>query len=213
MPISFILGGGALLIAILVGLAAGMFVATSNSRWRVTAVRLSGSALLATPNFVIAGILISVFAFGLGWVPVAGHRQLSSWILPCCALGLPLAAQLFVLIQHHAQQARNSNAYRSAVARGLSTRRLNVNYILRPSLTPVLAFMGPAAAGILTGSLVVEQIFSLPGLGTFFVQAALARDYTLALGVTVVYTAILASCTLVADVLIMKFDPRNEAIS
>ena len=73
--------------------------------------------------------------------------------------------------------------------------------------------MGPAAAGILTGSLVVEQIFSLPGLGTFFVQAALARDYTLALGVTVVYTAILASCTLVADILIMKFDPRNEAIS
>ena len=213
MPISFILGGGALLVAIIVGLAAGMFVATSDSRWRVTTVRLSGSALLATPNFVIAGILISVFAFGLGWVPVAGHRQLSSWILPCCALGLPLAAQLFVLIQHHAQQARNSNAYRSAVARGLSARRLNINYILRPSLTPVLAFMGPAAAGILTGSLVVEQIFSLPGLGTFFVQAALARDYTLALGVTVVYTAILASCTLVADVLIMKFDPRTEAIS
>ena len=213
IPVSFILGGGALLIAIIVGLSAGMFVASSSSRWRVAAVRFSGSALLATPNFVVAGILISIFAFGLGLVPVAGHRQLSSWLLPCCALGLPLAAQLFVLIQQHALQAHDSNAYRSAVARGLSKRSLNINYILRPSLTPVLAFLGPATAGILTGSLVIEQIFSLPGLGTFFVQAALARDYTLALGVTVVYTATLASCTLIADVLIMKFDPRSEAVS
>ncbi|MDP6963903.1 MAG: ABC transporter permease, partial [Planctomycetota bacterium] len=132
--------------------------------------------------------------------------------LPCLALGLPLAAQLFILVQHHSVQAINSSAYKSAKARGLTGPALRFNYIVRPSLTPVLAFLGPATAGILTGSLVIEQIFSLPGLGTFFVQAALARDYTLALGVTVTYTATLAVCTLIADLLIMKFDPRNESV-
>ncbi|MFT7516572.1 MAG: oligopeptide transport system permease protein [Myxococcota bacterium] len=212
IPVSLILGLGALFIAVFVGLSAGLYCATSNSKWRIWLIKVSGSTLLATPNFVIAGILISIFAFGLGILPVAGQRSITSWILPCCALGLPLAAQLFVLVQHHATAARNSNAYRSALSRGLHKRKLQINYILRPSLTPVLAFLGPAAAGILTGSLVIEQIFSLPGLGTFFVQAALARDYTLALGVTVVYTAALASCTFIADILIMKFDPRNESI-
>jgi oligopeptide transport system permease protein len=212
IPTSLGLGLGALIIALVIGLWAGVYCTVSRSKWKATLLRLSSSSLLATPNFVLAGILISIFAFKLRMLPVAGHAQLSSWILPCLALGLPLAAQLFVLVSHHATQAKTSNAYRSALARGLSASALRNNYVLRPSLTPVLAFIGPATAGILTGSLVIEQIFSLPGLGTFFVQAALARDYTLALGVTVVYTATLSCCTFIADVLIMKFDPRNEAV-
>ncbi len=85
--------------------------------------------------------------------------------------------------------------------------------MLKPSLTPVLAFLGPATAAVLTGSLVIERIFALPGLGTFFVEAALNRDYTLALGVTVVYTALLGVATLLADLALMRVDPRVEALS
>ncbi|MBC8369841.1 MAG: ABC transporter permease [Planctomycetes bacterium] len=212
IPVSLSLGAGALLVAILLGLGAGVYAASAKARLPVAVIRLSGAALLATPNFVIAGVLISIFAFGLNCLPVAGQRSSWSFVLPCLALGLPLAAQIFTLVQHHALQAKNSDAYRSAMARGLNPRDLTINYILRPSLIPVLSFLGPATAAILTGSLVIERIFSLPGLGTFFVDAALARDYTLTLGVTVVYTATLACCTLIADILIMKFDSRTEAM-
>ena len=112
-----------------------------------------------------------------------------------------------------ALEAYASPAVRTARAKGLPPLQILGRHVLRPSLTPVLAFLGPATAALLTGSLVIEQVFALPGLGTHFVQAALNRDYTLALGVTVVYTALLGLCTLAADLLLARLDPRVEALS
>lgn len=210
LPISLTLGFGALFIAILISFLASwasLSKINSNSKKVFSSI---ATILLATPNFVIAGLLIVILSFSLGWFPVAGDDSPLSFLLPCLALALPLSAQIYTLVADNAQIALQSTTYRSALARGLSKTRIFNQYVLRPSVTPVLAYLGPATAALLTGSLVIEQIFALPGLGTFFVQAALARDYTLALGVTVCYTTLLAICTFIADILLLVVDPRTR---
>jgi oligopeptide transport system permease protein len=213
LPISLALGGGALLLALLLGIPIGLLAASRRHPVSAGIAAASSTLLLAIPNFVIAGVVVALFSFRLGWLPPAGFGQLRHLLLPWLCLALPLSAQIALLVRARTTETLNSASVRSAVAQGLAPTVLLKRYVLRPSLTPVLAFLGPATAALLTGSLVIEQVFALPGLGTFFVQAALARDYTLALGVTVVYTALLGSCTLVADLLMAKLDPRVEALS
>jgi len=213
LPISLILGGGALLIALLIGIPAGLYTARRARGIDGKMMYASSTLLLALPNFVIAGLLLALFSFQLHWLPPAGLGGIQNFILPWLCLGLPLSAQILLLVRSKALQALSSDAVRHATAEGLPPRMISRRYVLRPSLGPVLAFLGPASAAILTGSLVIEKVFALPGLGTFFVQAALSRDYTLALGVTVVYTALLGLCTLCADLLMTRIDPRMEALS
>ena len=213
LPISLALGGGALLLALLLGLSIGLIAANQRHLLGASLATMSSTLLLAIPNFVIAGLLIAAFSFQLGWLPPAGFGGIQHLLLPWICLALPLSAQIALLVRARTMETLNSPSVRSAIAQGLPSSLLLRRYVLRPSLTPVLAFLGPATAALLTGSLVIEQVFALPGLGTFFVQAALARDYTLALGVTVVYTALLGTCTLCADLLMAYLDPRVEALS
>lgn len=213
LPISLILGGGALLIALLIGIPAGLYCARRARSFDGKLLHAGGTLLLALPNFVLAGLLLAVFSFQLGWLPPAGLGGIRNFLLPWLCLGLPLSAQILLLVRSKAKQALRSDSVRHALAEGLPPRIIVRRYVLRPSLGPVIAFLGPASAAILTGSLVIEKVFALPGLGTFFVQAALSRDYTLALGVTVVYTALLGLCTLFADLLMARIDPRLEAVS
>lgn len=213
LPISLWLGAGALTIALLLGIPAGLYAARRSRRLGGRLVAAGGTLFLALPNFVLAGLLLAVFSFGLSWLPPAGMGSWTHFLLPWLCLGLPLAAQILLLVRSQAEEAWTGDAVRHAIAEGLPAKVIRRRYVLRPSLGPVLAFLGPASAAVLTGSLVIEQIFALPGLGTFFVQAALARDYTLALGVTVVYTALLGFCTLIADLLLSWLDPRVEALS
>ena len=211
--VSLGLGGGALALALLLGISASVWSAARAGRAADHGVTLVATLLLALPNFVLAGLAIALFTFGLGWLPPAGSGGLRHLVLPCLSLGLPLAAQLARLVRGAALETWASDAVRAARAQGLSPRVILVRTVLRPSLVPVVAFLGPATAALLTGSLVVEQVFALPGLGTHFVQAALNRDYTLALGVTTLYTALLGLCTLGADLLLARLDPRVEAMS
>jgi len=213
LPISLALGGGALLLALLLGIPSGLLAASRRHPNAGAIAITSSTLLLAIPNFVLAGLLVALFSFQLGWLPPAGFGSVRHLLLPWLCLALPLAAQIALLVHARTAETLNSASVRSAIAQGLAPPLLLRRYVLRPSLTPVLAFLGPATAALLTGSLVIEQVFALPGLGTFFVQAALARDYTLALGVTVVYTALLGSCTLCADLLMARIDPRVEALS
>jgi len=213
LPISLILGGGALLIALLIGIPAGLYCARRARSFDGKFLHAGGALLLALPNFVLAGLLLAIFSFQLGWLPPAGLGGVRNFLLPWLCLGLPLSAQILLLVRSKAKQALCSDSVRHATAEGLPPRIIVRRYVLRPSLGPVIAFLGPASAAILTGSLVIEKVFALPGLGTFFVQAALSRDYTLALGVTVVYTALLGLCTLLADLLMARMDPRLEAVS
>jgi oligopeptide transport system permease protein len=211
LPVSLTVGGGALLLALGLGIPAGLAAAWRRRRTDL-AVLVGSTLALSLPNFVLAGAAVALFSFGLGWLPPAGLGGVRHLLLPCLCLGLPYAAQIARLSRNAALEVIASPPVRTARAMGLPPSRILLHHVLRRSLAPVLAFLGPAAAGLLTGSLVVEQVFALPGLGAHFVQAALNRDYTLALGATVVYTALLGSLTLLADLLMQRLDPRLEAV-
>lgn len=213
LPVSLTLGVGALAVALLLGVPAGL-AAAWNRRRRVDGLVLTASTLaLSVPNFVLAGLAIAVFSFGLGWFPPAAGVGWRAWVLPCVCLGLPTAAQLARLTRNAALEVLDGEGPRAARARGLRGAVVRRRHVLRPALAPLLAFLGPTSAALLTGSLVIEQVFALPGLGAHFVQAALNRDYTLALGITVSYTALLGLLTLLADWAMSRVDPRVEALS
>jgi len=212
LPISLAVGAGALTFALLAGAAAGLLAAQRGGR--ADLLLLGGvTVLMATPGFVLAGACVLLFSFEWGWLPPAGLGGLRHFILPWLCLGLPLAAQVARLARGGARAALQSAAARAAQARGLSPGQILRRHALKPALLPVAAFLGPAAAAALTGSLVIEQVFALPGLGTHFVQAALNRDFTLALGATVVFTALLGLGTLLSDLLLARLDPRAEGLS
>ncbi|MCH2101100.1 MAG: ABC transporter permease [Planctomycetes bacterium] len=213
LPVSLGLGLGALVLALLLGIPAGLYAALAQRGPVDGLIRALATLLLSVPNFVIAGLAIAWFSFGLGWFPPAGGHGLSSFVLPCICLALPTAAQLTRLSRSAALEVIDGEGPRAALARGLEPNQVRSQHVLKPALAPILAFLGPTSAALLTGSLVIEQVFALPGLGTHFVQAALNRDYTLAVGITVCYTALLGALTLLADWAMSRVDPRVEALS
>jgi oligopeptide transport system permease protein len=213
LPVSLGLGLGALLLALCLGLPLGIWAASRRRRLPDHLVLAGSTVLLSLPNFVLAGLTISLFSFSLGWLPPAGSGQLRHYLLPCLCLGLPFAAQLARLTRNAALGVMRGDSIRTARAKGLPEKVIRRRHVLRQAGVPILAFLGPTTAGLLTGSLVIEQVFALPGLGAHFVQAALNRDYTLALGITVTYTAILGTLTFLADVFMARLDPRLESLS
>ncbi|MBT3340483.1 MAG: ABC transporter permease [Planctomycetes bacterium] len=212
-PVSLALGASALVIALVFGIPLGLWAALRRNQWPDRGLGILTSIFLALPNFVLAGLAISLFSFSLGLLPPAGASSALHYILPAFCLGLPCAAQLARLTRTTTLETLHCPAVQAARARGVHGLPLLSRHVLQRALIPVLAFLGPAAAGILTGSLVLEQVFALPGMGAHFVQAALNRDYTLALGATLLYTAVLGLTTLLADWGISRFDPRAEALS
>lgn len=212
LPLSLALGGLALAVALLLGLAGGLAGGARPGGAADHLTRVASSAALALPSFVLAGLFILLFSFHLGWLPPAGSGGLRHLLLPALALGLPVAAQVARLARGAALEVFSSSAWRAARARGLSPVRLLLRHALPRVLVPVVGFLGPATAGLLTGSLVVEQVFALPGLGAHFVQAALNRDYTLALGATILYTALLGLLSFLADLALWRLDPRSSAL-
>jgi len=212
IPVSLALGAAALLVAVLLSVPAGVFAATRKASGIDRSLLALSTLTLSTPSFVIAGLLVAIFSFGLGAFPPAGLQDVRSLVLPVFCLALPTAAQLLRLARHSALEVLEGEGPRAARARGLRESRVRRRHILRPSAAPLLAFLGPSAAALLTGSLVVEQVFALPGLGTHFVQAALNRDYTLALGITLIYTALLGVLTMLGDWAMSRIDPRVEAL-
>lgn len=213
LPVSLLLGCGGLLVAVLLGLPAGLWAARRRGRVPDHLVLAGSTVAMAVPNFVLGGLGILLFAFTMGWLPAAGSGTPLHFVLPALCLGLPYAAQVARLTRTGALEALASDPVRSARAKGLAEGPILRRHVLPQALVPVVAFLGPAAAGLLTGSLVIEQVFALPGLGAHFVQAALNRDYPLALGATVVYTALLGAFSLAADLAVQRLDPRVEALS
>lgn len=212
-PVSMGLGLGALIFAIAVGVPLGLLAAWHRRRSLDRTVLVTSTLFLSIPNFVLAGLSISLLSFAIPLFPPAGRGTPLHYVLPCLCLGLPFAAQLTRLARSSAVEIMRGDSVRAAQAKGLSPQQIRRRHVLLPALPPLLAFLGPTTAALLTGSLVVEQVFALPGLGTHFVQAALNRDYTLALGITVSYTALLGFMTLLADWLMSLVDPRIRSLS
>ena len=210
LPISVALGVLALLFATTLGLVAGVVAAVFRGTWTDAILMLIATTGIALPNFVIAGISIILFVFLIPVFPAAGWGEFNQLLLPAACLGAPYAAYIARIARTSMLDVLSQDHIRTARAKGVGPVRVIVVHALRGALLPVVSFLGPAVAGILTGSLVVEQIFAIPGLGSHFVQAALQRDYTLAMGLVVLYTVMLYAMNWIVDMSYVVLDPRVE---
>lgn len=209
-PVSFRLGACAMVLAVLLGGLIGCLAALRRNS--VADRALMGLAMLgiSVPNYVVAPLLILLFAITLGWLPAGGwsSRGAADAVLPVIALALPQIATIARLTRASMIETLGASFIRSARAKGLPLRLIVWRHALRPAALPVLSYLGPAAAGIVTGSVVIEQVFAIPGIGRYFVQAALNRDYTLVLGVVIFYGALIILFNFLVDLLYGVLDPR-----
>jgi oligopeptide transport system permease protein len=210
LPISAALGLLAMTFAVSFGLLTGIVAAAMRGSPLDVGLRLVATAGIALPNFVVAGICILLFVFWIPLLPAAGWGSLSQLVLPAFCLGAPYAAEVARISRTSMLDALSHDYIRTARAKGVSRARVVLVHELRNALLPVVSFLGPAVAGILTGSLIVEQIFGIPGLGVYFVKAALQRDYTLSMGVVLLYTLVLYTMNFLVDLSYAFLDPRVE---
>ena len=209
LPVSLLNGSLALLLALAVGLPLGIWAALHSGSWTDRILMLGASLGLAMPKFVVAPLLILLFAVTLQWLPAGGWD--GSWrsvILPVIALSLPNLAYCARLTRASLLEVLGADYLQAARGRGLSEARLLFAHALRPGLLPVVAWLSPALINVVSGSAVVEQVFGIPGVGRYFVQGALNRDYTLVLGVVLVIGAAIVVINALVDWLRSAMDPR-----
>jgi oligopeptide transport system permease protein len=210
LPVTARLGLLAMALALLVGVALGIVAAWRHHSALDRLFMLAAVIGISVPGFVLAPLFILFFAVWLHWLPAGGLGQggIASMILPVLALALPQMAYIARLTRGAMMEVLRSPFMRTARAKGLGVRLILLRHALRPALIPVLSYAGPALAALLTGSVVVEQIFSLPGIGRFFVQGALNRDYTLVMGITIFTGVAIILMNLLVDLAYMALDPR-----
>lgn len=210
LPLSIRLGALAMVVALLFGVAAGLVAALHRNTLLDRLV--SGLAIvgISVPVFVIAPLMVLGFAVILNWLPASwsGGSGAGRLVLPVIALALPQIAYIARLTRASVIKVMNSEFVRTARAQGLGTLSIVRYHAMKPAMLPLLSYLGPAIAGVLTGSVVVEEVFGIPGVGQFFIRGALNRDYTLVLGITIFYALIVILLNLLVDLLYGFLDPR-----
>ena len=215
-PASLMVGGLAMVLAMSGGVFLGIIAALQRNRPADYAVMLFAILGVCIPTFVTAPLLVLLMASKLGLLPTAGWPlggqslldSASYLVLPVLVLGLPEMAVIARLTRSGMIEAMSSNYVRTARARGLPEHVIVLRHALRGAILPLVSYLGPAVAGIVTGSLIVEQLFQLPGIGRYFVTSALQRDYTVVMGVVILYAALILMMNLIADLLYAALDPR-----
>jgi oligopeptide transport system permease protein len=210
LPVSLELGLTALLLATLLGAPLGIIAGLNQNRALDTTISTLAMTGIAIPSLITAPLLTLVFGVMLKMLPVAGWGD-GAWenkILPLVALTLPQLSIIARLTRGSFLDVRRLNFVRAARSRGLPEWRVVVFHALNPTLTPLVSYLAPAVAGVMTGSIVIEQVFGLPGVGRYFVQGALSRDYPLVMGVVIVYAAAVLVMNLLADLIYGLLDPR-----
>lgn len=210
LRVSAELGVWAIALALLVGIPCGALAALHRGRWLDRSMMAFALTGIVLPAFVVAPLLALLFGVHLHWLPVAGWDDAAPAyrVLPVVTLALPLIAYVARLMRGSVLEVLNAPFVRTARAKGLSTSVVLVRHVLPPALLPVISYLGPATAGVLTGSLVIEQVFALPGVGRYFVQGAINRDYTLVMGVVICYATLIVALNIVVDLLYGVLDPR-----
>jgi oligopeptide transport system permease protein len=208
-PVSLTVGLAAMVLAFILGTLLGIAAALRQN----TGIdySLMGFAMLgiSIPNFVIAPILILLLAVYAGWLPAGGWDWgVASMVLPVVTLSLPVTAYIARLTRGSMIEVLHSNFIRTARAKGLPESTVILRHALRPALLPVISFLGPATASMISGSVVIERIFSIPGLGSYFVQGALNRDYTLVMGVVIFYGVLIIVLNFLVDLIYAWLDPK-----
>jgi oligopeptide transport system permease protein len=211
-PVSAALGAWAILFALVVGVPAGIISALNQNKWQDNAVMAIAIIGVSVPNFVIATLLMYVFAVKLRWLPVAMWGTPRHVILPMIALaGFP-AAFFARLMRSSTLDVLSQDYIRTARAKGLSWYAVVVKHVVKNAILPVVTYLGPLVAGILTGSFVVENIFAIPGLGRYYVTSIYNRDYTTIMGVTIFYSAFLVLVNFLVDITYGWIDPRIKLV-
>ncbi len=210
LPVSIQLGLWAMLFALALGVPLGVVGAMRQNRWPdalATAIALVG---LSVPRFVLAPLLIMLFGLTLYWLPVARFDSWRHMVLPVFCAALPMAAHVARLTRAGMLEVVRSDFVRTARAKGLSERSVVLRHALRGGLLPVVSYLGPGFSGLLVGSLVIEKIFDIPGMGRYFVEAFQNRDYNLIAGLSIVYGVLLMGSNALVDIAYAWLDPRVE---
>lgn len=209
-PASLKVGGLAILLAIVVGIALGTMAALRQNSWIDYAVMTMAMTGITIPVFVMAPLLTLVFGVFLGWLPVAGWGDggIRNLLLPVIALALPQIAFIARLTRGSMIEVLNANFIRTARAKGLREQIVIARHALKPALLPVVSYIGPATTNLVTGSVVIETIFGIPGIGRYVVQGALNRDYTLVMGTVIVWALVIIVLNLIVDVIYGFLDPK-----
>jgi oligopeptide transport system permease protein len=214
LPVSLTVGAAAILLAVLIGIPLGVGAALRRNTALDYGITGLVALAIALPSFVIGPLFALVFGLYLHWLPVAGWEEgvPRYLVLPILTLALPVIAYIARLTRGSLLEVLRANYVRTARARGLGEMRVLWRHALRPALLPVVSYLGPATAYVVTGSLVVESVFGLPGTGRYLVQGAINRDYTLVMGMITVYGALTLALNLVADLIYGWLDPtvRHE---
>jgi oligopeptide transport system permease protein len=213
LPVSMRLGALAMLLALASGIAAGVLAALRKNTLLDRLVTGFAMIGISVPVFVVAPLMVLVFAVLLDWLPASwtGGSGGGRLIMPVIALALPQIAYIARLTRASMINVMTSDYVRTARAQGLGTVAIVRYHVLKPAVLPLMSYIGPAIAGVLTGSVVVEQVFGIPGVGQFFIQGALNRDYTLVLGITIFYALIVIALNLAVDLVYGFLDPRIRA--
>ena len=208
ISVSAILGGAALLLSTTIGVWLGSVAAVRKNTWLDSATMLGALVAISVPTFVTGPALVLVFSLWLGWLPVGGWTGISSLILPAITLAGPFIAYIARLTRTSMLEVLSQDFVRTARAKGLGERRVLYKHVLKVGILPVVSFLGPLTANLLTGSLVIESVFSLPGMGGFFVNSVLNRDVFLCCGSVTIYCTLLVGMNLLVDIAYKWLDPR-----
>jgi oligopeptide transport system permease protein len=208
LPVSLELGAWSLAVALVFGLTLGILAAIRRNTWIDYMCSSLAMVGICVPTFVLGPLLVLALAIHLGWFNASGWYSPIDRVLPCATLGSVYAAYIARLTRGGVLEVLNQDYIRTARAKGASETRIILKHALRGGLLPVVSFLGPAVAGILTGSFVIETIFQIPGLGREFVNSAFNRDYTLVLGTVILYAGLIVICNLAVDVVQVWLNPK-----
>ena len=207
-PVSLELGLASITLAVLIGIPAGSLAALKQNKWQDYTVMLLATLGVSVPGFVLATLMIFVFAIELGWLPAAMWGGVEYMILPALALASHPMAFIARLTRSSLLEVLAQDYIKTARAKGLSQLVILYRHALKNALIPVVTYLGPMTAAVLTGSFVIETIFAIPGLGRHFVTSIYNRDYTVILGVTVFYSVLVITLNLLVDLIYPSLDPR-----
>ncbi|TAJ94304.1 MAG: ABC transporter permease subunit [Gammaproteobacteria bacterium] len=209
LPVTFELGAYALLIALLVGISSGVIASLRPNTWQDYVPMSLAMIGICLPSYVLGPLLVLIVGIWLEWLPVSGWGYIpGDKILPSVTMGFVYAAYISRLARGGMLEILSQDFIRTARAKGVSESMIVLRHALRGGMQPVISFMGPALAGLLGGSFVVETIFQIPGLGRYYVQAAFNRDYTLILGMTIFFAVLIVVFNLLADIVAAWMNPR-----
>lgn len=208
LPVTAELGIYALFFALITGLAFGMSAAIHPKSWKDTLLMSTATLGMCVPAFVLGPVLVLLFAIWQPWLPVSGWDSWAHKILPSLTLGTAYGASIARLTRTGFLETLSEDYIRTARAKGASEIQILLGHALKGGILPVVSYLGPASAGLLSGSFVVETIFQIPGLGRFYVQAAFNRDYTMIMGTTIFLAFLVVSCNLLSDILLYVLNPK-----